>query len=712
MRKIKHKKYKWAKCLPLMLACFFGYYSTAAAENVSPNGTSSNSIEINDENYDVVYGGGNEESSEDAIDNRIKVNGGELGGVLGGVAASGNVEGNEITINDGNIEGVTGGLSVVNSDLFNASGNVSNNKVIIHGGTIQFVSGGEVAYTYSINGSSDLTAELLRLGNGNVFGNSVKVDGGTIGDIRGGAALSGDAFNNTIEISGGTINGSIIGGMSESGNAYGNTIDISGAPDIGNAVLIGGLSSSGNVFGNTLNIKGVSGLNVRSIEGFDKLGFELPTEGDTILNITGGARTELTGTTIEVGSRGDNARVDTGLTLNLIRNSNGITGSNIQLPNTLKKGVSFEYEVYLEDDAGNPIASRTADDLASSADVDDGNFTATGFRARVGNKIGGIKEKTGNLVINGDPPIHRTVVETIDDNNNHWKPPEDEFREIQDQDEEISNEMKIFAGVNGSSLRTKLSDGGHINNKTIGFGLGGSKTLVNKTNGDHFSFAPIIDHGKGKFDTYTSNGNHGNGDTQFSAGGFIARKMHGNGFYYEGSLRYGRAKSSFESNDFEPTATGETYATYDMSAPIIAGHINIGKIFAINKTNAVHVYGQYLHAHQGSMSADLSSGEHYEFDSVNDGSFVAGIRFINQPNRVNKFYSGFAYQYDHSTGSSAVCEGESTHEVDSNGGSGMFELGWEIKPHAAVPWVVDLGAVGWVGQQKGLTFHAKVKKAF
>ena len=219
------------------------------------------------------------------------------------------------------------------------------------------------------------------------------------------------------------------------------------------------------------------------------------------------------------------------------------------------------------------------------------------------------------------------------------------------------------------------------------------------------------DHGTGKFDTYTRGGDHGEGNTHFSAAGFIARKMHSNGFYYEGSLRYGRARASFESNDFADNGEG-TYASYDMSAPIIAGHINIGKIFAINKTNAVHVYGQYLHAHQGSMSAHLSSGEHYEFDSVNDGSFIAGIRFINQPNRVNKFYSGFAYQYDHSTGSSATYKDQSTKEVDSNGSSGMLELGWEIKPHAAVPWVVDLGAVGWVGQQKGLTFHAKVKKAF
>ncbi|MBQ9479353.1 MAG: autotransporter outer membrane beta-barrel domain-containing protein, partial [Selenomonadaceae bacterium] len=420
--------------------------------------------------------------------------------------------------------------------------------------------------------------------------------------------------------------------------------------------------------------------------------------------------TDLDGMTISVGARGDNARAETGLTLNLINNSNGISGKTINLPDVFMKGHSLRYEIELLDDDGNVIARNNGSDLSTSAAIDsDGNFSTTGFHARVGNKLG-LDPGTEDLIVDVDPV--RPAKDIINNNNDTWKPPEEEFREIQEQDEEISNEMKIFAGVNGSTLRTKLSDGGHVNSKTIGFGLGGTKTLVSKQNGSHFSFAPIIDHGKGKFDTYTANGEHGDGDTHFSAGGFIARRMLNNGFYYEGSLRYGRAKSSFSSNDFAADANDETYASYDMSAPIIAGHVHIGKLFAINRENTVHVYGQYLHAHQGSMAADLSSGEHYVFDSVNDGTFIAGIRFINQPNRVNKFYSGFAYQYEHSSGSSATYDGQSTREVDSNGGSGMFELGWELKPHDAIPWVIDLGAIGWIGQQKGLTFHAKVKKSF
>ena len=42
----------------------------------------------------------------------------------------------------------------------------------------------------------------------------------------------------------------------------------------------------------------------------------------------------------------------------------------------------------------------------------------------------------------------------------------------------------------------------------------------------------------------------------------------------------------------------------------------------------------------------------------------------------------------------------------------MLELGWQIKPTKGSPIMLDLGAVGWIGYQKGITCHAKFKKAF
>ena len=713
MYKFKVTKRWFIKHLPIAIACASMFAFNPLVANADSG---------------VVNGAGDEESNEDIEGGRVEVDGGSVDEAIGGVSATGNVEDSTVEINGGQVEGAVGGVTIVNEEAENVAGNVVGNEVIVNGGTVNYVSGGEVGYMYPRDGDGvpDTSKDYLQSG-GDVIGNKVAINGGTInGAVVGGSALTGSANDNSVDISGGTISGSVIGGMvrypTARSTATGNTItlrlsdetDPNSGPALYNVDLIGGMLGDGEggwtytSSGNTLNINGLSDLNVRSINGLDRIDFQLPTTGDTVLNNTAGASTDLDGMTNSVGARGDNARIKNitegnELTISLIQNNNGINGlDTIELPDAFKQGNLIERELDLYDDAGNPIASNHGENLVTSAALDGtDSSSSTGIRAKVG-KI--IEFKPGPLP---PPPIPlpKTYPEPL-------TLPEDTFREIQDEDAEIDNEMKIFAGIRGSSLRTKFSDGGHINNKHIGLGVGGSKTIVSKQNGSRLCFAPIIDHGKGKYDNYTADGRHGNGDTQFDAGGFIARRMLPNGFYYEGSLRYGRARSTFESNDFDEDDLHNTYASYSASAPIFIGHINIGKLFAINRENTVHVYGQYLHAHQGSMAADLSDGHHYVFDSVNDGTFVAGIRFINQPNRVNKFYSGFAYQYDHSSGSSAVCEGQSTHEVDSNGGSGMFELGWELKPHDAIPWVIDLGAIGWIGQQKGLTFHAKVKKSF
>ena len=206
MRKIKSTiKSRWlSKYLPVALACMslVGYHTSAFAENLEQDRASNNRVEINDEDYEVAYGGGNEESSEPASGNKITVNDGNIGAVLGGVSASGDVKGNQIIIEDGEIRGVSGGISVVNHDLLNKAGNVSGNRVIIHGGTIQFVSGGEVAYTYLRDAGSDFDSSFSELCSADVFNNVVEIRDGSInGAVAGGIALTGSARNNYVEIS-------------------------------------------------------------------------------------------------------------------------------------------------------------------------------------------------------------------------------------------------------------------------------------------------------------------------------------------------------------------------------------------------------------------------------------------------------------------------------------------------------------------------------
>ncbi|MBQ9479359.1 MAG: hypothetical protein IJU71_07385, partial [Selenomonadaceae bacterium] len=337
MYKFKVTKRWFIKHLPIAIACASMFAFNPLVANADSG---------------VVNGAGDVESDEDVEGGRVEVNENEIvEEAIGGVSATGIVEDSTVEINGGQVDGAVGGVTIVNEEAENAAGNVVGNEVIVNGGTVNYVSGGEVGYLYPRDGDGvpDTSKDYLQSG-GDVIANKVEINGGTIsGAVVGGSALTGSANDNSVDISGGTISGQVIGGMvrypTARSTATGNTITIrlsdetdpNSGPALYNVDLIGGMLGDGNggwsytSSGNTLNFDGVSGLSVRSINGFDTIGFMLPTEGNTILNITG-VSTDLDGMTISVGARGDNARAETGLTLNLINNSNGISGKTINLP--------------------------------------------------------------------------------------------------------------------------------------------------------------------------------------------------------------------------------------------------------------------------------------------------------------------------------------------------------------------------------------------
>ena len=224
-------------------------------------------------------------------------------------------------------------------------------------------------------------------------------------------------------------------------------------------------------------------------------------------------------------------------------------------------------------------------------------------------------------------------------------------------------------------------------------------------------FAPLFDYGKGSYDSYLANGIHGSGDSKYLAGGVLLRQINDSGFYYEGSFRGGRAETDFLSDNFK-MSNNDVSIGYNASSPIFAGHVRVGHLLRMDKNNLLHVYGIYSHNHQNSMSTHLSTGEHYNFDSVDNGKFRLGYRLTSRVSNVSRLYSGLAYQYEFTGGTCASYKGYKTPSEEIKGSSGMLELGWQIKANRKVPWLLDLNVTGWVGQEQGVTATAKMKKDF
>ena len=715
MRKIKNRRL--SKILPLMLACagMIGYQSTAFAEDVRPSTSINNKVTVDEKTYDVngstaeyegdidvVYGGGGETNENYTTSNGVTINGGEIGAVIGGVAASGDAAYNVVEINGGNISGVTGGLTVVNHELNNEAGAVTGNRIMIHGGTIQFVSGGEVAYTYYADGSNGVNEEILALATGNVTDNVVEINGGTInGRAVGGVALGGDAVGNAVVIGGGKVEGSIIGGMSEAGNATDNTVEIKGSPDLIDAYLYGGWVDSdkgGISSNNTLKIR-TTGITARNISGFQNLNFDLPEEthsGDTVLTLTEG-KTNLVGTHLSIYVDGA-APIDKGSQLNLIVNQNGLDTTSEMSTN------------YALDDGTTAFEGMTHDSVMNRGAVGYGlslNNDGTNFTATVGDKV-----STQTVV----PLPH---IPLPDLNFNVGSEQEGEFDDTKVEDVEHVREQRgyeIFINNGGGHIKTKFGNGSYITNDMGTHDIGIARHF-RRDNGV-LTFAPVFTYSYGNYNAHLPSGARGGGNQNYAAGGVIVRNFNNSGFYYESSFRAGRSNTKYVTDDFP--LENHPHMSYNVDSTVLLGHVRVGNQWRLGKDHILDVYGYYAYARQGSADAELNLGNHCSFSSTDSGRLRTGYRLTSRLNRISQLYTGLAFQYDtHSNSISKVEKVEANRLADGDnitfgkdGSSGMLEIGWLMKPLKDNPWTLDIHATGWVGMQQGVTAMAKVKKAF
>ncbi|MBR5913789.1 MAG: autotransporter outer membrane beta-barrel domain-containing protein [Selenomonadaceae bacterium] len=706
--------------------------------------------------YDLICGGYSgfdfsPSSTFNAMTNRkIWVNGGTINGVVGafsvfaldGTNSAQDVFGNRVVINDGTISYVSGGeVAYYYSGIGNAldlsdsrflSGNVYKNYVEVNGGRI----------TNGLVGGASLTQSA--------YENSVTVNDGMIsGEIVGGEVrypMDGASIHdNSIDINGGQITGDVIAakiddvGTGANVSVTNNTINIFGTPNLSSANLIGISSATDNYtsLNNFLNIY-TSGITAQNISGFDKINFFLPYEfasGDRILNLTGDT-TNLGLDRIGLQMHGDSP-LTTGDTISIIYNKNGInteltnygelassadgTGNASYDGGTITRGSTVDYAMNLATNADgteltatvgepigttdNPIPESSREFAYLPVDVPDP------FTDMMIEKIGGFNEeasteKNDSFVEN---PINNPIdnpldypISTGDDEDKEKSQAEDTL------DVHQTSGFNIFIHAGGGQLKTKTGDGTWTNTKRGNFDFGLARSLDSKA-GTWF-IAPIVEYAHGSYDSQLPNGIRGNGLTKYTAGGFIARKLNHNGFYFEASLRGGRAENTFASNDF--LIQGEpTRVTYEMTSPVFASHIRLGVAKKFNANNVLDIYGIYSYAHQGSMESDLSSGEHVDFSSVHAQKLRIGYRFTTKTSDISRVYTGLAWQYESTSGATATAIDYSKHSDGSKGSSGMLEFGWQIKPNRDNPWLLDINATGWIGYQRGFNAMARMQRS-
>ena len=253
-----------------------------------------------------------------------------------------------------------------------------------------------------------------------------------------------------------------------------------------------------------------------------------------------------------------------------------------------------------------------------------------------------------------------------------------------------------FAAIGGSSMRHET--GSHVNMKGLNLAVGFSREV--KRGDDRLIFGPIVEYGRGTYDSYV-NAAHGDGSVRYIGVGAFVRQEQKNGMFYEGSLRFGRS-----SMDYSATLSG-TPTSYDTDANYIGAHLGIGQHIQEPSGTDRELYLRYFYTRQNGTDTKLSTGERYDFDAVDSHRLRAGARWMI-PQKGGSLILGASMQYEFGGETSATVHVGSlsytTPAPTLKGFSGSLELGW--KANLSENCTADLSVEGWLGKQRGVSARA------
>ena len=654
---------------------------------------------------------------------------------------------NQLTIRAGTFrEDVTSGRSFARNTSAGSAANAVDNRLWVYGGTTRFqgdLFGGSAEARAAGNHSADAEAS----------GNITHLMEGTTydGDVYGGMAQGGsDTGNvylksnyNELYIHGGTYRGNIYAGAALGDRAADptnvheevkhNKIVISGANDLSFASLYGYRHRVGGAGAyaadNELVLKDTKNITVKSVEGFNRFAFHVPsdiTEDDTMLYVRDDTRNiDLSGKTVDAyipGSTSLPNRIRLLHTVNAeIHNDGtatmtvheGISGTRHISVTTNRKELIVRGDTLT--DAGGPVPEP-------SAPTPDTTPLPPGSTPPPPGSPPVVTPPSGIVTPPPTPPA--LPPET---------PYDGGFRLIGDHAKSLAETMAgsvafigsgmnlftglgmssasieaaaaegfaPFAAMSGSSMR--IATGSHVDLKGMNLAVGFSREV--KRDDNRLIFGPIVEYGRGTYDSYV-NAAHGDGSIRYiGAGGFI-RQEQKDGMFYEGSLRAGRSNMDYSAT----LNVGGTprHTSYDTRANYIGAHLGVGQSTTMKDGGKQEVYVRYFYTRQNGTDATLSTGDRYSFSAVDSHILRTGARWMH-PQKGGSLIVGASVQYEFGGDASATYHraGGMSYTSPSpslKGVSASVELGWKTQMSANS--TADLSIEGWTGKQRGVNFRA------
>lgn len=555
-------------------------------------------------------------------------------------------------------EGISAGGNIT------ATGGLTAGNAISAGGSITggALNAASISAGDFIESTGDIIADTL-IGNGISATGAIKIQGAI-------NALNGSSMNRSAAA------GDLKGASITAGSIKANSVNATENINTGSMDVKGNVTGK-NITTGSMNVAGdVTGENITINNGVSDVKGTLTASGD--LNIAGNST--LSAGTIKLAGK-DKLKITstaTGTILSATNVVNGTTGQNM----TMSEAV----------------------DTSHTTTKTEGLFT----------KVYGTRVTNNNSVesaLNSEAPSEKSksVVETqiaslagvitsADLLSNAGFSNASQAVQQSNAEGGSAREMVPYAAAGYGNMRQE--SGSYVDVQGSAFNIGFAKEVKNGSG--KLLFGPMIEYGRGSYESYLDDGTKGDGNTQNFGLGVMARQNNDNGTYYEGSLRYGKLTSNYNSGDLG--------ADYDTDANYWGAHLGLGKVFQLNDKNSIDTYCKFFYTNQGSSSANIL-GRNVEFDAVKSKRSRLGFRFNHATSDVRSIYAGLAWQHEFDGSACATADGYSMPSPSIKGNSMMVELGVNVAPKSS-PVSFDLGVSGWAGKQKGYSLNANMLWSF
>ena len=681
-----------------------------------------NSVEISEGTIsNSVYGGyADNDNNSSAEKNNVTISAGSKvsGSIYGGYA---NHNANENKVSFSNVaevgESVLGGYSL--------KADSKNNEVTIEGvGVVKaYVAGGVALAGISEGNKVNIAHSSVNVnvyggyGAKDSIGNIISItDGSSVNkNVYGGYSFKGNSLDNTVTIDNSSVNENVYGGYTENDGAIAEKIKNNkvifknGAKIKGD--VYGGYDklSKANINNNTLEVVG-KGNEAKSIQNFDKLNFFITKDliaNDTMLKVTDTAlinNAEIKAG-VELGTK-----LKKNDTINLI-DAGALKAENITT-RTLTDGlINIDKGIKV---AIGPDGNKLVGVINGTTPPGGGGTTPPGGGGTTPPGGGGTTPPGGGGTIPGAGSLYadadaKSPVETQSAALTMLNRGHDLLTTAGYENAALAVDGEVEGSVNPfitmSANNQKLDTGSHVDLKAWNMNLGFAKKINN--NSGKLLIAPVIEYGRGSYDSYLDNGTHGDGDAHFWGAGLMAKQLNDDGLYYEGSLRAGRM-----STDYQSAVAGGI--KYDSDATYYAAHLGMGKVVQLNDKDTLDYYGKLFYTRQQCDKVTVGTGATYDFDATTSLRTRLGARYTHQLSEKNAFYAGLAWQHEFDGESNAIVAttlGSASAPAPSmKGDTGIMELGWRV--NNSDKFELGLGVNGSVGKQKGVGFNLSLNFSF